>query len=221
MTPPQMSKVWSAVSLLLLYYALNAYLVTQGGEPVFGASLIMKTRVPAAFLAIPICSLLLLLGSLIGIVYARRNGPRWADRIPLVGFEQLNAATPEAKVYQGVMLVLLTLLPAIALVHFWQVAGSAPLVTTAPRPVDVPGGMWDWRGLTSLDNPASICSSISGPEDNRQCDGRTTILPGLEPMIFAAFTLAAFCVTLKFWWTVCASTTPPPADSHPLAGSSN
>jgi hypothetical protein len=66
MTPLQMSKVWSVVSLFVLYYALNSYLVTQGGETIFGATLIMKSRVPAGFLAIPICSFLLLMASLIG-----------------------------------------------------------------------------------------------------------------------------------------------------------
>src|ERR1700688_3410882 len=138
MTPLQMSKVWSLVSLFLLYYALNSYLVTQGGETIFGATLVMKSRVPAGFLAIPICSILLLMASLIGIVFARRNGPGWADRIPLVGFEQLDTAKTEAKCYQAVMLVLLSLIPMLTLIHFWDVAARAQLVTTAPQPVRIP-----------------------------------------------------------------------------------
>lgn len=214
MTPLQMSKVWSVVSLFLLYYALNSYLVTQGGETIFGATLIMKSRVPAGFLAIPICSCLLLMASIIGIVFARRNGPRWADRIPLVGFEQLDNTKGEAKVYQAVMLVLLSLVPALTLIHFWGVAADAKLVTTAPQPVRIPGGMWDWNALTSLNNPASICSSIVEKGTSIVCEGRTTILPGLEPTIFAVLTGAAVCAMLAFWWVVVFGAKAPQTDSH-------
>ena len=43
MTPQQISKVWAVLSLALLYYALNTYLVTQGGAAIFGATLIVST----------------------------------------------------------------------------------------------------------------------------------------------------------------------------------
>jgi hypothetical protein len=56
-TYQQISKVWTAVSLCLLYYALNTYLVVQGGVAIFGATLIVSNREPAAMVGIPICSL--------------------------------------------------------------------------------------------------------------------------------------------------------------------
>jgi hypothetical protein len=216
MTPLQLSKVWSVVSLFLLYYALNSYLVTQGGETIFGATLIMKSRVPAGFLAIPICSVLLLMASLIGILFARRGGAHWADRIPLVGFEQLNTPNTEAKIYQIAMLILLTLIPALTLIHFWQVASDAQLVTTAPHPLRIPGGMWDWNALTSLNNPADICSEITEKDSVIACNGRTTILPGLEPTIFAVLTGASVCAMLAFWRVVAIGSKPPKSDSHLL-----
>ncbi|MGY3610855.1 MULTISPECIES: hypothetical protein [unclassified Bradyrhizobium] len=212
-----MSKVWSIVSLFLLYYALNSYLVTQGGETIFGATLIVKSRVPAGFLAIPICSFLLLFASLIGIVFARRNGPRWADRIPLVGFEQLDMTKVEAKVYQAAMLVLLSLIPALTLIHFWRVAARAQLVTTDPQPVRIPGGIWDWRALTSLDNPANICSEVTQKASSIVCEGRATILPGLEPTIFAVLTAASVCAMIAFWWFVMKGMNLPRTDSHLLS----
>jgi len=58
------------------------------------------------------------------IVFARRNGPRRADRILLVGFEELDTTKAEAKVYQIVMLVLLSLVPALTIVDFWEVAAG-------------------------------------------------------------------------------------------------
>jgi hypothetical protein len=217
MTPLQMSKVWSVVSLFLLYYALNSYLVTQGGETIFGATLIMKSRVPAGFLAIPICSVLLLMASLIGIVFAGRTGPRWADRIPLVGFEQLDTTKAEAKVYQVVMLILLSLIPALTLIHFWQVAADAQLVTTAPKPVRIPGGMWDWRALTSWNNPADICSEVKERDGSIVCEGRTTILPGFEPTLFAALTGMAVLAMLAFWSVILTGAKGPQTDSHLLS----
>src|ERR1700730_161983 len=97
MTSQQMGKLWSVVSLFLLYYAVNSFLVTQGANAVFGPNLIMTTRVPAAFIAIPFCSFLLIMSSLIGIDFARRSGPRWADRVPVVGFDRIDTTKKEAK----------------------------------------------------------------------------------------------------------------------------
>jgi hypothetical protein len=57
------------------------------------------------------------------IVFARRNGPRRADRILLVGFEELDTTKAEATVYQIVMLVLLSLVPALTIIDFWELAG--------------------------------------------------------------------------------------------------
>lgn len=219
MTLQQLSKVWAVVSVFLLYYALNSYLVTQGGETIFGATLIMKTRVPDGFLAIPICSVLLLVSASIGIAHARRTGPSWSDRVPLVGFEQLDTTRVEAKLYQAAMLFLLSALPTLTFIHFWGVAASAEVVTTAKQPTIVAGGIWDWSALTSLNHPATICTNVQvGPP--LVCEGRTTILPGLEPAIFAALTVAAVCATLAFWWFVIAGKKAQQADSHLLTETS-
>jgi hypothetical protein len=200
MTSQQMSKVWTVVSLGLLYYALNSYLVTQGAAPIFSATLIISNRVPAAMLGSPICSILLVLSSLIGIDFARKNGPAWADRIPLVGFEQIDTTAREAKAYQGVMLAVLSFLPAGALIHFWILFSRADLVTTK-NPPRLLNNIWDWSELTSLDDPARICN-ILHRQPELSCEGNITILPGLEPTIFAVVTLVAVVTMFVFWWRV-------------------
>jgi hypothetical protein len=207
MTKEQVSKVWSVLGLLLLYYAVNTYLVTQGGEPIFGATLISSSRIPAAALGIPICSLLLLVGSFIGIDYARKGGAVWAARIPVVGFEKINAASREGKLYQGAMLALLSLVPLVCLAHFWILFVSADVVTTKNPAVRVPS-IWSWSALTSLNDPARICSSVHVESDgpsmagNVSCENNMTILPGLEPSVFALLTLAAVGATIVFWLSV-------------------
>jgi hypothetical protein len=207
MTPQQISKVWTVLSLALLYYALNTYLVTQGGAPIFGATLIVSNRIPAAMMGIPICSLLLLVCSLIGMDYTHKSRSNWADRIPLVGFEKIDTASREAKFYQGTMLALLSALPVVALIHFWSVFSEAYAVTTKNPPAVIPS-IWNWSALTSLSDPARVCNifhlqpGASGSPPNISCEGTNTLLPGLEPMAFAVLTLAAAAVTFLFWWQV-------------------
>lgn len=207
MTSQQISKVWAVLSLALLYYALNTYLVTQGGAPIFGATLIVSNRIPAAMMGIPICSTLLLLCSLIGMDYARKGRANWADRIPLVGFEQIDTGAREAKFYQGAMLAVLSVLPVIALIHFWIVFSEAYAVTTKNPPAVIPS-IWSWSALTSLNDPARVCNifhlqqSTSGAPATISCDGTNTLLPGLEPTIFAVLTVAAVGITALFWWRV-------------------
>jgi hypothetical protein len=174
--------------------------VTQGGNEIFGSKLIVSTRVPAAMMGIPICSVLLLLCSLIGIDYARKNGPAWPDRIPLVGFEQINTGSREGKLYQGIMLAALSLLPVVSLIHFWNLFSHAHVVTTKNPPVLIPS-IWSWSALVSLDDPARVCT-ILHTKPNVSCEGNITILPGLEPTTFAVLTLAAAGATIVFWWLV-------------------
>ena len=39
MTLQQLSKIWTVVGLFLLYYAMNSWIVVQGGQEIFGAKL--------------------------------------------------------------------------------------------------------------------------------------------------------------------------------------
>jgi hypothetical protein len=201
MTPQQISKVWTVVSLFLLYYALNTYLVVQGGNPMFGATLIVLHKTPAAMLAIPICSLLLFLSAIIGIGYARKQRGRWADRIPVVGFESLDVKSREAKIYQAVMLCLFNVVPLISIAHFWSVISSAKVYTTGKPQLPVES-IWSWwPTLESLNDPARICTSVKevGPTPSDiSCEGNITILPGLEPTLFAIVTLLAIIAVIWF-----------------------
>jgi hypothetical protein len=203
MSPKQLGKLWTVIGAILLYYALNAWIVTQGGHEIFGMRLVAANRVPAAMVAIPICALLLIATSAIGILYALRTEPRWPDRIPVVGFETLNTKAPESKVYQGAMLFLLSILPALSLIHFWRMFTQAKLVTTS-RPPALIASVWDWSKLTSWDDPARICTTVRetapAPPSTApgiSCEGGATVLPGIEPTLLAVLTgLAAAAMIL-------------------------
>lgn len=126
MTPAQIGKIWTVMSLVLLYYAFNSWIVTQGGHEVFSVNLISSDRIPAAMIAIPICTILLTATSIVGRTYAMRMGPQWHDRIPVVGFEGIDTASPEGRIYQGAMAFLFTVVPAVAMVHFWICSAGLP-----------------------------------------------------------------------------------------------
>jgi hypothetical protein len=197
MTPQQIGKVWTVISAFFLYYALNTWIVTQGGNEIFGAKLIVSHRIPAAMMGIPICLALLLISSLVGMMYAERTGPRWHDRIPVVGFESILTGSREGKLYQGAMITFLSILPAASLIHFWRLFGNARVVTTKnpTQPID---SIWSWSALTTLDDPARICTDYN-EIPKLSCEGNITILPGLEPTIFAVLTATAIFALVLHW----------------------
>lgn len=201
MSEQQISKIWTVIGLFLLYYVLNTWIVTQGGQEIFGAKLIVSSKAPAAMWGIPIACLALLANSLVGIHHAMRTGPSWSDRLPLVGFEKISRSSREGKVYQGSMLVLLSLVPAIALIHFWRLFVLSHVVTTQnpPQPVD---SVWSWSALTTLNDPARICTDLNSDGGTLHCLNNATLLPGLEPTIFAVLTAATAVVVFRHWRAV-------------------
>jgi hypothetical protein len=200
MTTQQIGKVWAVISALLLYYALNSWIVSQGGNEIFGAKLVISNRIPAAMIAIAICSILLAITSLIGRTYALRAGASWPERIPLVGFESIDTKSPEGKLYQGAFLALFSLLPAISLIHFWWQFSNAHVVTTKDPPQHIES-VWSWSGLTSWSDPARICTNYSeGP--TLTCTGDASILPGFEPTVFAILSSLAILAIMLHWLSV-------------------
>src|SRR5262249_3960926 len=98
------------------------------------------------------------------------------------------------------MLVLLSVLPVLSLVHFWSLFISAHIVTTKTPPTPI-ASIWSWSALTSLDDPARICTRYN-VEPQVSCEGNITLLPGLEPTVFAVLTTAAAAATLIHWCSV-------------------
>jgi hypothetical protein len=201
MTQIQLGKVWLAVSVALLYYALNSWIVAQGGNEVFGAKLVLSQRVPAAMLAILVCSILAIASSAIGRLYARRGGNRWHDRIPVVGFDQIDTASIEGRVYQGAMLALLSFLPFIAMIYFWHSLLTAKIMLNdgGKKLVSLWSLDWLWNG--SISDPARICTDFVKDAAD-PCAGSATILPGVEPGFFAALTLVALAIAISHWIAV-------------------
>lgn len=215
MTPPQIGKVWTAAGLALLYYAMNSWLVSQGGSEVFGLKLVVASRVPAAMVAIPVCAILLLIVSLVGLRYAKLTGIAWHEKIPVVGFETLNSGSKDGRVYQAAMLFFICIIPTAAIVHFWDVMLGAKIVSTA-KPPAVIESIWQWTPFGQWSDPARICTIFR--DTDMSCEGNITIVPGIEPMVFALLTFAAVAALIAFLGAVFVRTPQSSQDGTPSHG---
>ena len=101
------------------------------------------------------------------------------------------------------MFGLLSVLPAVALIHFWRLFNGAKVVTTDNPPKDV-AGIWDWSVLKvkGRDDPARICTDYIVDGAKISCEKNATILPGLEPTVLAFLTAAAVLLLLMHWQAV-------------------
>jgi hypothetical protein len=85
MSNNDLAKVWKGLSLALLFYVLNTWLSSQGGQPVFSVKLLHGGREGGAVLAIIVGGILLSIASVIGHAFASRNiNLPWTQRIPIV-----------------------------------------------------------------------------------------------------------------------------------------
>lgn len=200
MSQVQLARVWFAVGCILLFYALNTWLVVQGGNTLFDINLIHSGPTPAALIGICVCAVLLIVVSGIGLLYARRSPPGWCNRIPMGWLDKVQNDAPEVRVIKGALLAVFSLLPLAGMVHFWRVVIGAPVMKTDGSK-QLLGGIWDWNGLTTMNDPARICSEFN-PSLESPCLANATVMPGLEPTLFAVLTGVATLLVFLHWRAV-------------------
>jgi hypothetical protein len=195
----QISKIWSWIGIVAVYYSLDCWLVTQGGKAIFGSEVISLGRVPVALLAMPICSVLLGLASATAWFHAaraRRAGRAWHARIPLAWLERARTGSPEGRIYQATVASVMVAVPLLALCHFWNIVSGAAIML---RESGERTGMWSWP--TSLNDPARICTSYD-PAAMDKCSMDVTFIPGIEPAVLAFIIALASLATAGFLWEV-------------------
>lgn len=128
MSKQALTRVWTVVSTVLVFYYVNTWLSSQGAEPILKLSLLDKRRVPGALLALVICPTLLIVGVWLAERYRGRFAGRyWHNRMPVVALDELDTGSTEGKLYQGFFLLVFKILPVLSLVHFANVVLSAPV----------------------------------------------------------------------------------------------
>jgi len=184
-------QLWAGVSLFLLYYALNTWIVTQGGNEIFDAKLVMSNRVPAAVVGIAVCGVLIAVASTFGLLFAA-GGHRWNDRTHVIWLNGLRTDTRSGKGYLGGMFFVVTALPVLAMIHFWRLMVLAPVID---RDGNHQTNVFDWAPTRrTLNDPARISSDWVGGTD--PCSGNATFFPGLEPLLLGVVTAIAAAALL-------------------------
>ncbi|ELR67962.1 hypothetical protein C942_00270 [Photobacterium marinum] len=119
MNMSQLNKLWSLIGTATLFYAVNAYSVSQGVNPISKAVLLDDRPIPGSYLAIFIISVMMLILTAIGRVYARNYSmDNWASSIPIFGFERLDYRSKLARRYQGAFLFFFIIFPLFSIIHF-------------------------------------------------------------------------------------------------------
>jgi hypothetical protein len=122
MSQSLLNKIWSFLTLLLLYLCLNVWSITQQWQLSFpGNPFKVENVTPngGTVYGVPICGMLLILVCAVTRIYASRStGPRWENRLPRFGDFPLDTTKRDAKAFQVVMLCVMLLLPAVGAVHF-------------------------------------------------------------------------------------------------------
>ena len=201
MSQASLNKLWSVIASFLLAYLLNAYLFSQGAEPVFGPALFSKSHAGVYAMALVIGPILHCLANLIGFRYAAQAGGNWAARFPVFYLDAIQPQKTESKLYQGAMLVLFVAIPFLAFYHFYdKISGIAD------------GGLWcRLQPSGELQQYSSgLWVSPEGATFNDDCrlgygevvEGSAlhgiTFLPGLEPGLILAFILLDLGLALAF-----------------------
>ena len=185
-------QLWAGVSLFLLYYALNTWIVTQGGNEIFDAKLVMSNRVPAAVVGIAVCGFLIAVASTFGLLFAAGKH-RWNDRIHVIWLKGLRTDTRSGKGYLGGMFFFVTALPVLAMIHFWRLMVLAPVMDRDGNCHTQMCAIGLQRGAPSMTLPGSAPTGLAA---RYPCSGNATFFPGLEPLLLGVVTAIAAAALL-------------------------
>lgn len=194
MSKEQLEKAWAFLAIIILFYALNTWLSSQGAETIFNVKLLNPKRVPGAYFGILVCAPLLILLCWVGILYQRRHhrGSKWSG-IPPLGIGHLDVSKIEAKIFLALQLALFVVVPALSLLHFAGIVNKAWVCareySNSPPQIKDYGqfklpekGYW-WADRYRLDG---------WDTKSEKCTGGATFFPFVSPLILIFLCGAAF-----------------------------
>lgn len=193
-------KLWLIISLVLFVLTWSLWGRLQGSsftpQLTVLVALIFEKEVPHAIVAmwgILLCALISIAVNLLTHEHGKIIGTSWKSRYPY----RLWEADPEygiGRVAQGAALVVFTLLPMAALVHFWKVMLREGRLCRTKEGQEVahllqfPPG-WKWH------HPWNNSWLLAG--EGGCGKGTTTFEPVIQPILWAAVTaVAVFCFAL-------------------------
>lgn len=196
MSKEQITKVWAAIAIVLLFYALNTYISSQGGAPLFGVPLLTTQRETAALYALIICPPMLFVAVAFGELYLGRYGAKrkWLG-IPPAFIGELDVGHRESRAYLVAVVVLAYVVPMLSFFHFARIVAGAELcvkevtIVRQGKEVSIPPTKATWlkwdlpESEFWLEDRYRLAGKEAGSDQNalQQCTGGASFTPLLEP----------------------------------------
>jgi len=195
MSTEHLCKLWGVLGALLAFYASNAWIISQGGNPIFDVDLIEDGPGVGSLVAIPICGVLTIVVSRIGTTYARQRGTEaWHAKLPVVWLEGLDTSTQGGRWYQCFFLTAFVIMPSLSLAHFGRKVLDAPvwLGSETDRSVST-------LEIVPFSDIFSKSHRIGGfVDESGKIQGAVSWYPVVEPLVLAALVFAAWISVLVF-----------------------
>ncbi len=205
---PTLAKLWTLIGATLFYFSINVWSIMQGGNLALPFSLVKEDKVSqygASIYGVVIGGTLLLFELLITRLYAARSGERtWASRLPGAGGFVLDVKKPEARLFQGIVMLGFLIVPCAAQIAY-LVKFLSGTVTLKNK--------WVSNWHQHLMQPVADWQSVWHAADFRydqQTDPKggeryLSYFPFVEPWLFLVFTiflllLFVFCFFPLFQW---------------------
>lgn len=204
--------------MTLLYFSINVWSLMQGGNlALTSIHLITEDKVSsygASIYGVVFVGTLLFFELMITRLYADRSGGRtWASRLPVAGGFVLDVKKPEARLFQGIVMIGFLIVPCAAQI--------ACIVKFFGGTVTFKGNYWasNWQHLTRPMTDWHVIWRAADFRYDPQIDAKgeryLSYFPLVEPWTFLVFALfllllSAFCFSSLFQW--------PLKPVHALAG---
>jgi len=192
MNQDTLNRVWSVVTVTLLYLSLNAWSLSQQWQLSLPGSPFKDGKFTphgVTLIAIPLCGVLLVVTSLLTLTYARQAKPNnWAARFPRFSNLEMNITRLEGQFAQACSLFLFLIVPLFAEMHFMVkfLGGTAYRGTTRL-----------WSGSDHFTRFVPLGDALSGKYTyDRLGDLTPTFFPFWEPWFFVV-------VETIVLWMVC------------------
>jgi hypothetical protein len=209
MTQKHLTQVWTFLGAILFYYVLSTWITTQGGDGRHGDPLFGKVFFPDAariesLFALFIVPVLLIGLTTAGAAYAAMVGRvDWASRIPVVWLEGLDCTRRSGKVYQGVMLASLVLLPAGSLYHFLtRFAGATAIDLNGTAEGFAPFCLFHCPDFVAGRHLVGDGLTMANVTAQRDLGATVDWFPLWEPWLILGLLTVALLTTLRFLWVV-------------------
>ena len=190
-----LAKLFGGCGIVLVAVSLNTLLASQGGSALLKLPLIHDERAPMSLFALMIGSVLLILTSAAGCIYAGRSPGRWHERIPVVWLEGLDTKKVEGQLYQLAIVAIYLVLPVVCVLHFIDVVWHSKLCvlgSTAP-PIMVSDSWFD--GIPGAANQIRLVEDLL---PNGACGKGIEVYPGWEFVLVGIAIALSFATTIGF-----------------------